>query len=389
MKKSFVTKSLCLLLSIVLILGAYSVTAAASSDPVYDSMVEPSESYTGSEKNPWLTYGRIMHATPAENAYKVLSMGDLYRAYGEELPEKFTVYLGKIKCFAYSKSKGRWICVDSQPYPTGIYLYKTDWKGEWKKCKKISYTNSYAKIDLTAEEMKGYCLHFWGKPAAFDKEDNPFFACAFDFWVDEAADGKLTMRNGVDYKDKKGIATINQVYNSRCLRASKNRRTHWGHSVPVKDYYLYNTSSLNELYASDLMEIIPPEKKADKEEPKSEEAKNAEKTENVETSQEVVEVSDSLRVPKLKKAEAGKKTITVKWKKKTAKATGFEIQYSTDKKFSKNVYSVKVNKIKKTSLKIKQLKSNKKYYVRIRTYKEDGSKIICSKWSKKKSVTTK
>ena len=81
--------------------------------------------------------------------------------------------------------------------------------------------------------------------------------------------------------------------------------------------------------------------------------------------------------------------ITIKWKKKT-KITGYQIQYSTSSKFSmKNTKTVKIKKAKTASKKITDLKSSKKYYVRIRTYKIVNKKTYYSSWSKKKNVTTK
>ena len=81
--------------------------------------------------------------------------------------------------------------------------------------------------------------------------------------------------------------------------------------------------------------------------------------------------------------------FTVKWKKKT-KITGYQIQYSTSSKFSKkSTKTVKIKKPKTTSKKISDLKSSKKYYVRVRTYKNSKKKTDYSAWSKKKSITTK
>ena len=81
--------------------------------------------------------------------------------------------------------------------------------------------------------------------------------------------------------------------------------------------------------------------------------------------------------------------FTVKWKKKT-KITGYQIQYSTSSKFNKkSTKTVKIKKAKTTSKKITDLKSSKKYYVRVRTYKNSKKKTDYSAWSKKKSITTK
>lgn len=73
----------------------------------------------------------------------------------------------------------------------------------------------------------------------------------------------------------------------------------------------------------------------------------------------------------------------IKWKKKS-NITGYQIQYSTNSKFKKGNKSIKIKNAKTGSKKITKLKSNKKYYVRIRTYK--GKKY--SKWSKVKSTKT-
>lgn len=72
---------------------------------------------------------------------------------------------------------------------------------------------------------------------------------------------------------------------------------------------------------------------------------------------------------KITSVTAGRKCLTVKWQKQTAETDGYQIQVSTDKKFKKNVKTVTVKKNQTTSKKIKGLKKNKKYYVRMRTYK--------------------
>lgn len=68
---------------------------------------------------------------------------------------------------------------------------------------------------------------------------------------------------------------------------------------------------------------------------------------------------------------------------------GYEIQYSTDKKFKKNTKTVKVKKGSATSKTIAKLKKNKKYYVRIRAYKYQNKKYARSPWSKVKSMKVK
>lgn len=70
----------------------------------------------------------------------------------------------------------------------------------------------------------------------------------------------------------------------------------------------------------------------------------------------------------IKKLSKGKKKFTVTWAKVSG-VKGYQIQYSTDKKFKKNNKSVTVTKQKTTKATVKKLKSKKKYYVRVRTYK--------------------
>ena len=76
--------------------------------------------------------------------------------------------------------------------------------------------------------------------------------------------------------------------------------------------------------------------------------------------------------------------ITVKWKRQSGKMsksriTGYQVEYATNSTFTKN---------KKTSKTIKKLKANKKYYVRVRTYKKEHNTYY-SGWSKKKPVKTR
>ncbi|MCM1498892.1 MAG: InlB B-repeat-containing protein [Clostridium sp.] len=96
----------------------------------------------------------------------------------------------------------------------------------------------------------------------------------------------------------------------------------------------------------------------------------------------------------ISKLKAKKKGVSLKWKSQTSQTTGYEIQYSTSKKFTKKTTkNVTVKKNKITSKSVSKQKAKKKYYVRIRTYKTvrvNGNNIkITSGWSKVKTVKTK
>ncbi len=91
----------------------------------------------------------------------------------------------------------------------------------------------------------------------------------------------------------------------------------------------------------------------------------------------------------LKSAKNAKgKKLVVKWGKNTA-GNGYQIQYSTSKKFAKGNKTKTISKNKTTSYTIKKLKKKKTYYVRIRTYKKVSGKTYYSEWSSVKKVKIK
>ncbi len=78
----------------------------------------------------------------------------------------------------------------------------------------------------------------------------------------------------------------------------------------------------------------------------------------------------------------------ISWSKKTTQTTGYQIRYSLKSSFS-SYKDVLIKKDTTTSETVKNLKSKKTYYVKIRTYKTvDGEKIY-SAWSSVKKVKTK
>lgn len=83
----------------------------------------------------------------------------------------------------------------------------------------------------------------------------------------------------------------------------------------------------------------------------------------------------------------GKKTIKVSWKK-DKKASGYEITYSTKKSFKgKKTIVVKSNKT--TSKVVKKLTSKKKYFVKVRSYKQVRKTKTYGAYSKVKTVKVK
>ena len=93
----------------------------------------------------------------------------------------------------------------------------------------------------------------------------------------------------------------------------------------------------------------------------------------------------NLKKTKLSSAKSTKrKTFTTTWKK-TGGNSGWQVQYSTNKKFRSGVRTVNL-KSSNTRLTVRNLKNRKKYYVRVRSYKKVGKQTWYSGWSSVKSV---
>ncbi len=84
----------------------------------------------------------------------------------------------------------------------------------------------------------------------------------------------------------------------------------------------------------------------------------------------------------LKKAN---RSFTASWKK-NIQAIGYQIQYAADSRFIKERKTVTVGKQSAIRYKISGLKNKKTYYVRIRSYKRVGKKVLYSSWSTVKKI---
>lgn len=95
----------------------------------------------------------------------------------------------------------------------------------------------------------------------------------------------------------------------------------------------------------------------------------------------------------LKFVKAGKKSFTATWNKQAKETSGYQVQYATDKKFTKSVKTKTVSKNTTVKKGVKSLKAKKTYYVRVRTYKKIkiGKNVekFYSGWSVMKKVKVK
>lgn len=87
-------------------------------------------------------------------------------------------------------------------------------------------------------------------------------------------------------------------------------------------------------------------------------------------------------------SNSGTKKINVKWEKLTAQVSGYEIKWSTTKKFTSN-YKSQTAGASKSSAKIKVAQSNRTYYVKVRSYKTVNGVKYYSNWSATKQLKTK
>lgn len=92
----------------------------------------------------------------------------------------------------------------------------------------------------------------------------------------------------------------------------------------------------------------------------------------------------SVRLKKLK--NSGKGSLMASWKR-SSNVSGYQLQYSTHKSFKKGMDEISLSGAEKSETVIDNLKPNRRYYVRVRTFTEDNNdKKHFSKWSKAKSL---
>ncbi len=108
---------------------------------------------------------------------------------------------------------------------------------------------------------------------------------------------------------------------------------------------------------------------------------NTDTEQNAETNNESTIKPQKAKIVSVKSKK--KRAITISWKR-DSRVSGYEIQYSTNKKFRK----AKSKKSRKTSLTVRGLKK-RRYYIRIRSYINTVNGKVYGKWSKSKSIKLK
>ena len=80
--------------------------------------------------------------------------------------------------------------------------------------------------------------------------------------------------------------------------------------------------------------------------------------------------------------------MQITWKK-VKNASGYQITYALDGKFSKGKKNVKITKGSTTKKVIAKLKKNKRYYFKIRAYKTVNGTKVYGSYSKTKKIVIK
>lgn len=101
----------------------------------------------------------------------------------------------------------------------------------------------------------------------------------------------------------------------------------------------------------------------------------------------VLKTGTKTATPKIWDLTSGKKKLTVEWGK-VSKASGYEVYVATSKN-GKYTRKKTIKSGKTTTAKIKGLKSKKKYYVKVRTYRTVDGKKIYSSFSSKENIKVK
>lgn len=102
------------------------------------------------------------------------------------------------------------------------------------------------------------------------------------------------------------------------------------------------------------------------------------------------EFTISPRSTKIAKVTSAKKGFEVTWTKRSAQVSGYQVRYSTSAKFTTGTTkTISISKKSTTAQELTGLKSKKKYYVQVRTYKTVDGTIYYSEWSDAVAVKTK
>lgn len=261
------------------------------------------------------------------------------------------------------------------------------------------------KNNRNTDYIVGYSDIFWSGPIS---EDN-YETYAWGSWDNEYPNeegiilpeksGEIVIPVQLDKDAIEGKQTLNSINISECIMYSDESEGSEAENTDV--YIIFENGTLYSFYGGNLAGIkdvnadftikkpstpsaVTPSKPAP-----TTPAVTSTPTTNTQPAAPAEVINRKLKGTKIISLKAAKKKVVVKWKKQTKKTKGYQLQYSTDKKFKTGVKTKTINGNKKTSVTLKGLKSKKTYYVRIRTWQKTSTGKAYSTWSKAKKVKVK
>ena len=204
---------------------------------------------------------------------------------------------------------------------------------------------------------------------------------------------KHTYGNGEIIKDPSGINTADGVISYTCTVCGEKKTQFFSIAEQEKE----KDEQTADFHVNINMGSVTKETKEQiNSNTQSKEATNQTASTNTSTTTQKTVITSINTSPESKtsvkkdtKKKSTKKKITIKKKSGKGKSftvtftgekkpDGYEIQYATNK----SLKNAKVKRTKKTSISIKELKSKKVYYVRVRAYTKNGKTKTYGEWSK-------
>lgn len=232
----------------------YKIKVSDLGNPLMKYLVTGSESKYFMDR-PYCTRG----LKPLAGACTSHVIGAIYKVNDVELPETFTICLGKLSLFIL-QSDGVWKKAAQDNYPAGYGLFELPWTPQTTKTldnSKVTVCKDHIEYKLTPSDFDGEsdgkvqaCLHFWGTNASIsDSADIIAVVCFFDFWVkeEEAAD-KFVATIGVDQVDT-NTNTIKQGFSGIAFNCKPYVRTQIGTTMNRDEIEKYcNFEDLSQLH---------------------------------------------------------------------------------------------------------------------------------------------
>lgn len=250
--------------------------------------------------------------------------------------------------------------------------------------------NVTVKNGSGTDYMVGYSQICWEGPV--DEDDCPTEICASQqnqFVIPSGQSGIISIPIQLKKDEINGKRILSEIYFSKSYEGDNNFETAISCELIDGKYYTFYGSNLtgiadpNADFTVGTPAVVPVNPSGNTQNLTSNTTGNT----NSGTPAEVI--NRKLKGTKNISLKPAKKKVVVKWKKQTKKTKGYQLQYSTDKKFQTGVKAKTINGNKKTSTTLKGLKSKKTYYVRIRTWQKTSTGKAYSTWSKVKKAKVK